>query len=349
MTVPALKRIEASENDDGLAQDSLRTPLDDGVLLDAYSQAVVDASEKISPSVAFIEILRTPPTHNAPARVRRDGRASGSGFVFTPDGFILTNSHVVHGAAHVTVTLSDGRRFDASTVGDDPATDLAVIRISARDLAAAPLGDSGKIRVGQLAIAIGNPYGFQYSVTAGVVSALGRSLRSESGRLIDDVIQTDAALNPGNSGGPLANSRGEVIGVNTAVILPAQGLCFAVAVNTAKFIAGQLIRHGRIRRAYLGVGGQNVSIPRLIVRSEQLNAANGVLVTSVEPKSPAERAGFAEGDVIVALDQVAIQGVDDLHKLLTSARIGAPCLVVLLRHAQKIELDVVPEEMAGLP
>ena len=211
---------------------------------------------------------------------------------------------------------------------------------------AAPLGDSEKIRVGQLAIAIGNPFGFQYSVTAGVVSALGRSLRSESGRLIDNIIQTDAALNPGNSGGPLVNSNGEVIGINTAVILPAQGLCFAVAVNTAKFIAGHLIKHGRIRRAYLGVGGQNVTIPRLVVRAQQLKLETGVLVISVEKQSPAEQAGLTEGDVIIALDHSSVRSVDDLHKLLTESRIGSRCELTLLRRSQKISLTVVAQEEA---
>jgi S1-C subfamily serine protease len=214
-------------------------------------------------------------------------------------------------------------------------------------LPAAPLGDSEKIRVGQLAIAIGNPYGFQYSVTAGVVSALGRSLRSESGRLIDNVLQTDAALNPGNSGGPLVNSFGEVIGVNTAVILPAQGICFAVAINTAKFVAGQLIMHGRIRRAFLGVAGQNATVPRFVARAQQLKAETGVLVIGVEKQSPAEVAGLQEGDVILALDGAIVRNVDDLHKLLTDARIGASCRLALLRRTEKIELQVVPEELAS--
>jgi S1-C subfamily serine protease len=294
----------------------------------------------------YIEVAK-PRTRNRGGGAPRNDqlRGSGSGFVFTPDGFILTNSHVVHGAGTIDVTLSDGRRFNASLVGDDPSADLAVIRISAEALVAAQLGDSNKIRVGQLAVAIGNPYGFQYSVTAGVVSALGRSLRSESGRLIDNVIQTDAALNPGNSGGPLVNSLGEVIGVNTAVILPAQGICFAVAINTANFVAGQLIRHGRIRRAYLGVGGQNVPIPRFVVRSNQLGASTGVLVISLEQQSPAERAGLKEGDLIVALDDVPVRGVDDLHKLLTDMRIGERCRLTILRQAQKTELIVFPEEM----
>jgi S1-C subfamily serine protease len=316
----------------------------DAILLDAYSQAVVQAAERTSPAVVYIEVAK--PLGRYPGAPGNDQmHGSGSGFIFTPDGFILTNSHVVHGAAVIDVILSDGRRFSASLVGDDPAADLAVIRISAEGLVPAQLGDSNKIRVGQLAIAIGNPYGFQYSVTAGVVSALGRSLRSQSGRLIDNVIQTDAALNPGNSGGPLVNSLGEVIGVNTAVILPAQGICFAVAINTAKFVAGQLIRHGRIRRAYLGVGGQNVMIPRYIVRSHQLGAPTGVLVISLERQSPAERAGLREGDLIVTLDDAPVRGVDDLHKLLIDARIGERCRLTLLRQSQKIELAIVPEEM----
>lgn len=317
----------------------------DEILLDAYSQAVVQAAERISPSVVFIEVGKAfTPGHDTTARRPRETRGSGSGFIFTPDGFILTNSHVVHHADKIGVTLSDGRRFDATIVGDDPSTDLAVIRISAGRLPAAPLGDSEKIRVGQLAIAIGNPYGFQYSVTAGVVSALGRSLRSESGRLIDNVLQTDAALNPGNSGGPLLNSLGEVIGVNTAVILPAQGICFAVAINTAKFVAGQLIMHGRIRRAFLGVGGQNVAIPRFIVRAHQLKSETGVLVISIEKQSPAETAGLREGDVIFALDGASVRSVDDLHKLLTDARIGARCELEILRRSQKLSLPIIAQE-----
>ena len=316
----------------------------DAALLDAYSQAVVYATEKVSPSVAFIEVSKALPQRRSTVERRPEARGSGSGFVFTPDGFILTNSHVVQGASKIAVTLSDGRRFDASLVGHDSGTDVAVIRISAPALVPAPLGDSEKIRVGQLAIAIGNPFGFQYSVTAGVVSALGRSLRSESGRLIDNVIQTDAALNPGNSGGPLVNSNGEVIGINTAVILPAQGLCFAVAVNTAKFIAGHLIMHGRIRRAYLGVGGQNVAIPRFVVRAQELKSESGVLVISIEKESPAAQAGLKDGDVIVGLGDSPVRSVDDLHKLLTEARIGSHCELTLLRQSQKISLTVIAQE-----
>ena len=347
MRTPALKKV-FNHDFTGNAQPNqpLASERDPG-LLDAYSQAVVHAAEKVSPSVAFIEVRKALPQGRSPAERGREARGSGSGFIFTPDGFILTNSHVVQGADQITVTLSDGRRFDASLVGHDSGTDVAVIRISAPALVAAPLGDSEKIRVGQLAIAIGNPFGFQYSVTAGVVSALGRSLRSDSGRLIDNVIQTDAALNPGNSGGPLVTSNGDVIGVNTAVILPAQGLCFAVAVNTAKFVAGQLIMHGRIRRAYLGVGGQNVTIPRFVVRAQQLTAESGVLVISVEKQSPAEQAGLKEGDVIVALADSAVRSVDDLHKLLTEARIGSRCELTLLRQSQKISLTVIAQEAAA--
>jgi S1-C subfamily serine protease len=316
----------------------------DAALLDAYSQAVVYAAERVSPSVVFIEVSKALHQNRTQVERDREARGSGSGFVFTPDGFILTNSHVVQGASKIAVTLSDGRRFDASLVGHDSGTDIAVIRISAPALVPAPLGDSEKIRVGQLAIAIGNPFGFQYSVTAGVVSALGRSLRSESGRLIDNVIQTDAALNPGNSGGPLVNSNGEVIGINTAVILPAQGLCFAVAVNTAKFIAGHLIMHGRIRRAYLGVGGQNVAIPRFVVRAEQLKTESGVLTISIEKESPAAQAGLKDGDVIIGLGDAPVRSVDDLHKLLTEARIGSRCELTLLRQSRKMSLTVIAQE-----
>ncbi len=344
MRTPALKEVL---NHDARGNERPRQSLAserDTSLLDAYSQAVVHAAEKVSPSVAFIEVRKA---HDRSAVERgREARGSGSGFVFTPDGFILTNSHVVQGADKIAVTLSDGRQFDATLVGHDSGTDIAVIRIYASSLVAAPLGDSGKIRVGQLAIAIGNPFGFQYSVTAGVVSALGRSLRSESGRLIDNVIQTDAALNPGNSGGPLVNSNGEVIGINTAVILPAQGLCFAVAINTAKFTAGHLIMHGRIRRAYLGVGGQTVKIARFVVRAQQLATETGVLVISIEKQSPAEQAGLKEGDVIVGLGDSPVPSVDDLHRLLTEARIGSHCKLTLLRQSQKISLTVIAQEAA---
>jgi S1-C subfamily serine protease len=283
-------------------------------------------------------------------RRRRDpsapegARGAGSGFVFTPDGFILTNSHVVHGASRIEVLPPDGRRFDATLVGDDPDTDLAVVRITAPTLTAARLGDSGAIRPGQLAIAIGNPYGFQTTVTAGVVSALGRTLRSGSGRMIDDVIQTDAALNPGNSGGPLVNSRGEVIGVNTAVILPAQGLCFAIAVNTAKFVASRLMMHGRVRRSYVGLGAQTVALPRRVVRYYGLAAETGALVVMVEPGSPAATAGLLEGDLIIGYDAHPVDGVDALHRLLTDERVGVAAALTVLRRGQRLSLTVVPQE-----
>jgi S1-C subfamily serine protease len=319
--------------------------IDDADLLDAYSAAVIQASDKISPAVVNIEVQHKPKERGAvPARGANPLRGSGSGFIFTPDGFILTNSHVVHGADQVDVALSDGRRYAARLVGDDPDTDLAVIRIDAPNLAAAQLGDSNGIRVGQLAIAVGNPYGFQCTVTAGVVSAMGRSLRSNSGRLIDNVIQTDAALNPGNSGGPLVNSRGEVIGVNTAIILPAQGICFAIAINTAKFVAVRLIRDGRVRRSFLGVGGQNVAIPRLMARQLNLASASGVLVLSVEKGSPAQEAGLVEGDIIISIDSEAIRGVDDLHTHLTDQKIGARSELTIIRRSTKISLPVVPAE-----
>ena len=271
------------------------------------------------------------------------GHGNGSGFLFTPDGFILTNSHVVHGATRLEVTLADGRKYPAEHVGDDPDTDLAVVRVHAPDLKPVVLGDSQMIRPGQLAIAIGNPYGFQFTVTAGVVSALGRSMRSRSGRLIDNVIQTDTALNPGNSGGPLVNSQGEVIGVNTAVILPAQGICFALAINTAKFVAGRLIRDGKIRRGHLGVGGQNVPLQRSLIRFFNLPAETGVLVVSVEPNSPAERAGLQEGDIITSFGDQLIKDIDDLHRLLTENHVGVATPLTVLRYPEKLVLAVVPE------
>jgi len=313
----------------------------ESVLLDAYSNAVISASEKISPSVVKIDVAQAGRSRSGEPHERQGG---GSGFVFTPDGLILTNSHVVHGATRIQASFSDGHRFPAHTIGDDPATDLAVIRIDAPQIVAAPLGDSQKLRVGQLAVAIGNPYGFQYTVTAGVVSALGRSLRSYSGRLIDDVIQTDASLNPGNSGGPLVSSDGRVIGVNTATIMGAQGLCFAIGINTAKFVAGRLLRDGRIRRAYIGVEAQTAPLHRRLVRFYDLPQESGVIVSAVTPGSPAQRAGLREGDVIVALDGKPVAGVDDLHRLLTDAHVGLSSSLTVLRWTEKLELQVVPQE-----
>ena len=314
-------------------------------LLDAYSRAVIAAAEAVSPSVVNIEVHHTPRGRAlVDPRRPREAQGSGSGFIFTKDGLILTNSHVVHGATDIDVTLSDGRRHVADVIGDDPATDLAVIRISAPNLVPARLGDSKPVRPGQLAIAIGNPYGFQATVTAGVVSALGRSLRSRSGRLIDDVIQTDAALNPGNSGGPLVDSRGHVIGVNTAVIMGAQGICFAIGIDTAKFVAGRLIRDGKIRRGYIGVGGQNVPLHRRLIRFHDLPVETGVLVVSVEPDSPARRAGLMEGDLIVRYDDRPVAGIDDLHKLLTEKQVGQPAALTILRRTELMTLSVIPEE-----
>ena len=348
MTPTELRLIHGNDSADHVAPEISPGSDRDTLLLDAYSQAVVQAAERTSPSVVYIEVAK-PRTRNRGGGAPRNDqlRGSGSGFVFTPDGFILTNSHVVHGAGTIDVTLSDGRRFNASLVGDDPSADLAVIRISAEALVAAQLGDSNKIRVGQLAVAIGNPYGFQYSVTAGVVSALGRSLRSESGRLIDNVIQTDAALNPGNSGGPLVDSRGDVIGVNTAVILPAQGICFAIGINTAKFVAGRLIRDGHITRGYIGVAGQNVALHRRVVRFYDLPIESGVLAMSIEKGSPAERAGLREGDIIIAYGEKSVSSLDDLHRLLTEEQLGVPAKIVAIRMTEKTEMTIVPVRAAA--
>ncbi len=327
------RRLQLVSNTGAEAQDRspIRMPAD-GDLLDAYSQAVISAAEAVSPAVVNIDVHR------------RGGQGTGSGFIFTPDGFILTNSHVVHRATKLGVTLADGRHLQADLIGDDPDTDLAVIRIAAAGLAPVRLGDSRRVRVGQLAIAIGNPYGFQCTVTAGVVSALGRSLRSQSGRLIDNVIQTDAALNPGNSGGPLVTSRGEVIGVNSAVILPAQGLCFAIAVNTATFVASCLIKDGKVRRSYIGVAGQNIPLPRRVVRFHDLAIGSGVRVMSLAPRSPAAVAGLQEGDVIVGYAGRPIEGIDDLHRMLTGDQVGVRSEIVLIRRAEKLAMTITPAE-----
>jgi len=316
-----------SDETQSVANGFHKPPVDaaEGLLMDAYSQAVIKASEAVTPSVVKIDA---------------EGRGSGSGFVFTPDGFVLTNSHVVHEARELEVTFSDGSGSQARLIGDDPATDLAVIRVQASGLIPAKLGDSDFLRPGQLVIAVGNPYGFECTVTAGVVSALGRTLRSQSGRLIDSVIQTDAALNPGNSGGPLVSSRGHVVGVNTAVILPAQGICFAIPINTAKFVAGLLMRDGRIRRGYLGLGGQTVKLHRRFIRAWGLERETGVLITL--PKSPAIQAGLREGDVIVRFDGKPIASVDDLHRVLTEERIVKKVELAFLRKGERMFSTVVP-------
>ena len=316
--------------------------------LDAYSRVVTTVADTVGPSVVFLRVRFRPAPADQPTRgrPRRPEEGSGSGVLFTPDGLILTNSHVVHDAADIEVVLTDGRVFQADLLGDDPDTDLAVARISSDTVRSSRLGDSGQLRPGQLVVAIGNPYGFQCTVTAGVVSALGRSLRSSSGRLMDNIIQTDAALNPGSSGGPLLNSRGEVVGINTAVILPAQGLCFAIPINTAKFVAGYLIRDGRIRRGHLGLGGQIIRIHRRLVRFHGLVVETGVLVIQVEPESPAARAGVKEHDIIVACDGRPVRSMDDLHRQLTEWKIGSRTLLTVVRRAEKLDLPVVPAERA---
>lgn len=339
--------IGLTNREAGLAGQPAGTrPVDDGLLLDAYSQAVIRAAEKVSPSVVNIEVR-----HSARGRGGsqdpRSGQGAGgtgSGFVITPDGFVLTNSHVVHGADRIHVTLADGHRAEADLIGDDPDSDLAVIRVPTSGLVHVTFADSQSIRAGQLAIAVGNPFGFQCSVTAGVVSALGRSLRARSGRLMDDIIQTDAALNPGNSGGPLVNSHGDVIGVNTAMILPAQGICFAIASNTAKLVATQLIAYGKFRRSYIGVAGQNVALPRAIVRRHDLLEESAVLVAGVERNSPALESGIADGDLIIAFEDVPIASIDDLHAQLTHSRVGVRSKLTIVRAGEKEERWIVPAE-----
>jgi S1-C subfamily serine protease len=309
---------------------------DDTSLLDVYSRTVAAVVNRVAGSVVNIRVT-------AGAR----GQGSGSGFVIARDGFILTNSHVVHAAREMEVTLHDGRSFQAQMIGADPETDLAVVRIDAPDLQHVRLADSAAIRVGQIAVAIGSPFGFQQTVTAGIVSALGRTMRAESGRLMDDIIQTDAALNPGNSGGPLVNSAGEVIGVNTAVILPAQGICFAIASNTAQFVAGWLIKEGRLRRSSIGVAGQNVPLHPRVVRFHKLPMSRGILVAELEAASPAALAGVRPGDVIVGFKGQPIGTIDDLHKRLTASEIGVASPLMVLRGTEKLFLVVVPREVKG--
>ena len=316
----------------------LHPELGDDTLLDAYSRAVIHAVEQIGPAVVRIEA----------------GHGGGSGVVFTPDGFVLTNAHVVSSvegphrgrsnSGPVRVTLTDGRSLAADRIGIDADTDLAVLRIEGSHLPWARLGDSKQIRVGQVAVAIGNPYGFDHSVTSGVISALGRSLRARSGRLMDDIIQTDASLNPGNSGGPLVTTTGEVVGINTAMILPAQGICFAIASNTVRFVASRLMRDGRIRRSYIGIAGQQTQIPRALARANQMAVTSGVLVASIEERSPAAAAGVQQGDVILRFDETRVSGIDDLHRVLTEDRIGTSVPVVVLRRGQRLELSLTPAE-----
>ncbi|HVV53653.1 MAG TPA: trypsin-like peptidase domain-containing protein [Polyangia bacterium] len=322
---------------------------DDRAALDSYSRTVTEVAAEVSPSVVRLDVEQAQPpppspSRRGPAAPRRPEPAtgSGSGFAFTPDGYVLTNSHVVSGARRIALTTLDGRQRAAELVGDDPDTDLAVVRVHGLDLPAVAFGDSSALQVGQIAVAVGNPYGFDCTVTAGVVSALGRSLRSRTGRLIDDVIQTDAALNPGNSGGPLCDGRGRVIGVNTAMILPAQGICFAIAVNTATFVVSALIHEGRVRRAFLGVAGQTVPLHRRVVRFHELPLESAIFVAALEPDSPAARAGLRDGDLIVGFDGRPTGGIDELHRLLTEERAGRPIPLAVVRGGERLTLTVVP-------
>jgi S1-C subfamily serine protease len=337
-TLPSMvAQLSHSAGESGVENVTVRTtsklPLSEASLLDAYSAAITQAVERASGAVVHIEVRG----NDAPG-------GSGSGFFISPDGCILTNSHVVHGARELTVFLADGRRLTADLVGDDPDSDLAVLRVSADDLTYLTLADSAPLRPGQIAIAIGSPMGFQQTVTAGIVSGLGRSLRAQSGRLIDNIIQTDAALNPGNSGGPLVNAQGDVIGVNTAIIRPAQGICFAIASNTARWVAGWLIKDGRVRRSFIGLGGQNVPLLRALVRRYRLAIDSGVLVTTLEPKGPAAKAGLTEGDIILALDESPTPQIDQLHKLLTADRINRDTRLQFLRGVELRTLVITPRE-----
>ena len=312
------------------------TGLDDP--LDAYSAAVVGAVEAVGPAVVSVYV-------GGADEAERARGGAGSGVVVTPDGYLLTNEHVVEKVSHARVTFVDGRSVPAVVASRDPATDLAVLRAQAAALPYAQLSPARPLRAGQLVVAVGNPFGFESTVSAGVVSALGRTMRSQSGRLIDDVIQTDAALNPGNSGGPLVNSRGEIIGVNTAIILPAQGICFAIASNTAEFVAAWLIKEGLIRRSWIGVAGQNVPIHRRVVVFHRLAVEQGVLVSGIEPGSPAGRAGLREGDVIVAFAGEPVASIDELHRHLVAGVIGVPSPVTIIRHTEKLELTMTPQEL----
>jgi len=325
--------------------DGSRVQGTDGELLDAYSRTVTTVAEQVSPAVVKIEVQGTPPPvegRPGPRRGPQEGGGSGSGFVMTPDGYVLTNSHVVSGAKRLAAIFQDGTRLPAHVVGDDPPTDIALVRIDGGHLPALQFADSSRLRVGQLAVAVGNPYGFDCTVTAGVVSALGRSLRTKTGHLVDDVIQTDAALNPGNSGGPLVDARGRVIGVNTAMIMPAQGICFAIASNTAAFVMTKLIHEGRVRRSYLGVAGQNVPLHRRVVRYHGLAKESGVFVVNVEPNSPAAQAGLHEGDLIVAFGTQPVAGIDDLHRLLTEEQAGLDVAMTIIRDLKVQTLRVAP-------
>ncbi|MCW5922776.1 MAG: trypsin-like peptidase domain-containing protein [Saprospiraceae bacterium] len=318
----------------------------DDYLLDAYSQTVTGVARRVSSGVVHLKVQKpTPQNRRQQQQMPPGGAGTGSGFVISSDGFVVTNSHVVNGATQIEASLPDGRSFHARVVGDDPATDVAVVKIDGDNLATLSFGESDRLQVGQIAIAIGNPYGFQYSVTAGVVSALGRTLRSQNGRLIDDVIQTDASLNPGNSGGPLVDSFGNVIGVNTAVILPAQGLCFAVAANLAKFVVGKLILEGRVRRGYLGIAAQAVPLPSKWTQTLELPTKGGIQIQNVEADGPANNAGLKAGDIIVQFEGKPIDSIDELHKALDETTIGRRSSLWVLRDGSLKSVAVTPGEL----
>jgi S1-C subfamily serine protease len=315
-------------------------PAEDAALLDAYSRAVIDVVETVSPAVVRLDVRSA---EQGRASARQGG--TGSGVIVSPDGLVLTNSHVVGGAARIRATTAEGQNLTAQVVGDDPDTDLALVRVNeSLTLPFAPLGDSRRLRRGQLVIAIGNPLGFESTVTAGVVSALGRSLRASSGRLIDDLIQTDAALNPGNSGGPLVSSHGQVVGINTAIIAGAQGICFAIAANTAKFVLGEFLRHGRVRRGYIGISAQQTRLPRRLRHQAEVTQDSAVVVAQVEPSSPAARAGLIAGDVLLAVDGQPVTGADDLIRLLTGDTIGRSVDLDVLRDGARRRLVLTPQE-----
>jgi S1-C subfamily serine protease len=319
---------------------SNRASSQDEELLDAYSSAVVSVVEAVSPSVVHVQVRG--------ARRGMPAQGSGSGTILSPDGIVLTNNHVVEGAASIELALTDSRRFAARVLGRDPDTDIAVLRADTSDrLPAARLGNSKKLKAGQIAIAIGNPLGFESTVTAGIISAVGRSLRAQNGRLIGDVIQTDAALNPGNSGGPLVNSRAEVIGVNTAVILGAQGICFSVAANTAQHVLTQVLQHGRVRRARLGIAGDQVALPQRLKARTGLTQDSGVRVVEVQPASPAQSGGLEPGDVIVGLDKDVVTGIDDIARILDGSRIDKRVAVRILREGRLETVEIVPTERVG--
>ncbi len=309
---------------------------DDIGLLDAYSKVVVNVAEKVSPAVVNISVTQQ----------REESGGSGSGLIITPDGYVLTNEHVVHGMNSITVSLNDGRTFSAQIVGTDAATDIAVIRIFGTDFPTTQLGDSKLLKVGQLVVAVGNPYGFQCSVTAGVISALGRSLRSQTGRLIENIIQTDAALNPGNSGGPLVNSRGEVIGINTAIIYPAQGLCFAIPINTVKRVVGMLISNGKVRRGFLGLIVQSTKLPRRLMRNLELMQDTGAVVLDINPSSPAQKAKLLSRDIILRIGDTPVTNIDDLHRFLDEHPFGENYEMIILRGGNLKTLIILPEELS---